>query len=204
MLKYSEINKLVNDKTFKSTNCLIKNLLTAIKIIWNDNNTDLSISFTLNENGIGIRIGILKVIYFIFKPIIIAIEIKSFKNEIVKRVFEYYPESENYVLDFESIVKGNNYFWIEEDKDKIQTLENIVLFYLSDPKTKEIILEYASDDIECKEDEYRSVLQLVKNDFFTETCKILQSTKEDLNNEYYKYILKNEDIIKSINGKKED
>lgn len=196
MITYKDINRLIDDERFKNSNTVFKNLKHSVKIMMRGN-SNLSVSISFGTNGLSLGLNITKLLYFIGKPFIIAGEIRRFKKDFIKRAFEIYPESLNEKLDFECLI-ASDYFWIEENKEKIEFLKNVVLQYLTDSKVKEIILDYCPKDMsnEEKDFKYKKVVKLVEETFVYEITKILQSSKKDMDNDYYSYILNTGDFDK--------
>lgn len=191
MLDYRKIDQLANNKEFKQSNNLFKNLKHSTKLIMNN---ELDLSINVSDSGLGLEANILKFIFFICKPVFLAVEIRRFKQEIIKRAFIIYPELGSERIDFDSII-AKDYYWIEKEPEKLKFLKNIIVQYLTDPQVMKIILENSSDYISNEDmiQKYNDVIKLVKREFKNEISKSYRCSRIHLGNEYYEFVLDDEE-----------
>lgn len=198
MIDFQDISSMENDEEFKKTKKISQNLKHSKKTI-QDGKADLSLSFSITPDSFGIGISCKKLIFSIGKRFIIAHEVGVFKCEVIKRAFEYFPEHDEKHIDFESII-ASDYFWLEEDFEKMELLKNIIKQYLTDARNKSMIIGYCSNNItiEEKSDRYDKVVDLIDREFSREIGNIIKRSQRDMSNKYYKYIVETEKVDKIL------
>lgn len=192
MFTDEKLQQLHLDADYKKSNCLFTNIKHSVLIV-KDGNGYFSLSMS-TAPSISLSINLVKIFWFILKYFFITKELVDFRKNVLEYVLhEYFDIKYDFIGN--NIKKTNK--WLEYNEEKLLTVKNLCIEYLSNVDNRQIYIKYSTQNKETSEKKLMETIVLLDS-IFDRSIESIEI--KNLLRSSYEYILKhnNNEFLKKF------